>query len=218
MAENPRTIVLLSGGMNSAAMLYEMLTFRKTQIVECMIFDTEPPDTLVIARELCERTGVLYSVWDHVTDPIISCVPDLSGDDPTLSRALLFTTMINYAVYRAQVLDAKTIAAGFCPDGLPFDATRLIEFCCHAGRAASDTSHLLNFEFPFINKSKARVFELAKNLNRLVEVCNGSASCDQGDESLQHPWGYGCGSCRGCVARWHAWDEYLQIIGQGPKA
>ena len=95
------------------------------------------------------------------------------------------------------------------------DLTQLVEFAVAAGRAA--TARVLEFDFPFLNKSKAQIFELAKDLNKIVEVVGNSTSCDENDDSIQHPWGHGCGSCRGCVARWHAWDEYLQIIGQGPK-
>ena len=53
-------------------------------------------------------------------------------------------------------------------------------------------------------------------LNRLAEITSESSSCDEGIDTIQHPWGYGCGSCDGCVARWRAWDEYVKNLGQGP--
>ena len=215
MADKERTILLLSGGMNSAVMLYEYLTFKKADIVEAIIFDATTSSDFMAARDLCDRTGVPYSVWCYDPDPVISHITP-GATEAEIDRSLLFTVLITHAVHRARDVGAERIAAGFSAETLPFSPDRLIEFCCHAGRAATEDSHLLEYDFPFIDKSKGQIFELAKDLNRVVEVTLNSTSCDNNDDSIQHQWGYGCGSCRGCVARWHAWDEYLQIIGQGP--
>ena len=214
MGEKPRTIVLMSGGMNTATMLYDFLTFEKVQIIEAMIFDAGTSSDFLAARDLCDQSGVPYSIWAYDPSPVMA----YTSIDPELeekNRALLFTTIINYAVHRAELLDVTYIAGGFCEETLPITKPDLVEFCIAAGRC---TDLLLEFEFPLLNKSKAQIFELAKDLNKLVEVVGNSTSCDENDDSIQHPWGHGCGSCRGCVARWHAWDEYLQIIGQGPNA
>lgn len=211
MAEKPRTVVLLSGGMNSAVMLYDLVTFQKAEIVECMIFDAETPDMYKSARELCERLEVRYSVWDHSMEPIIDFnPPNASRED---NRALLFMNMINHAVIRAELLGAVTIKGGFCEETLPITKPDFVEFCIAAGRVAD---RILEFDFPFLTDPKWRVFDAARQLNRLAEVTSETSSCDGGIDDIQHPWGYGCGSCDGCVARWNAWDEYLQKIGQGP--
>ena len=61
MAEKPKTIVLLSGGMNSAVMLYDIVTFGKAEILDCMIFDSyQPSEDVICARMLCEKLGVPY--------------------------------------------------------------------------------------------------------------------------------------------------------------
>ena len=211
MADKPRTVVLLSGGLNSATLFYDLITFKKVEIVECMIFDDGTLDKYKSARELCERNETPYSVWDDSTEPIIDFnPPNTSRED---KRALFFMTMISHAVSRAELLRAGTIIAGFCEETLPILRPDFTEFCTAAGRC-SDLP--LEFDFPFMDYPKWKVFDLARKLNRLAEITSESSSCDEGIDTIQHPWGYGCGSCDGCVARWRAWDEYVKNLGQGP--
>jgi 7-cyano-7-deazaguanine synthase in queuosine biosynthesis len=213
MAEKPRAIVLLSGGLNSAVMFYDLLTFKKVEIVECMIFDCWTLHKYKSARELCERTGAPYSVWDASVEPVIDYnPPNTSRED---RRAVVFMTIIINAVIRAELLRADTIIAGFSEQTLPITKPDFTDFCTAAGRC-SDLP--VKFDFPFMESPEWEVFDLARKLNRLAEVTSESSSCDEGIDDIQHPWGYGCGSCDGCVARWRAWDEYLQNLKARLKA
>jgi 7-cyano-7-deazaguanine synthase in queuosine biosynthesis len=217
MSEKPRTVVLLSGGMNSAVMLYDFITFEKVKIKECVIFDAEDAVDLQLARDLCDKCAVPYSMWAYDGMPVVEPMPeDPYLNQPELHRSMLLTTILNHAIHRAHLVGATEIAGGFCGEDLPFSAEGLIGFCLGAGRALE--GHLSNFNFPFLNRTKAQIFEHARDLNRLVEVTRDTNSCDLSHDDIQHSWGYGCGSCPGCVRRWKAWDEYLEIIGQGPKA
>ena len=192
-------------------MLYDLLTFNKAAIAECMVFDAGTPNELVSAMELCRREELPHSLWDYTSGPVVDYAgPPMSTEQ---DRALLFTTIINYAVSRAEQIGADTIMAGFCEADLPITKPDLTAFCIAAGGRADI---LLEFEFPFLVNEKWRVFDLARQLNRLAEVLSETSSCESNEASIQHSWGYGCGACRGCVARWNAWDEYLQKIGQGP--
>lgn len=211
MADKPRSIVLLSGGLNSAVMLYDLVTFKKFEIVECMIFDDGVFDKYKSARELCERTKTLYSVWDDSTEPIIDFnPPNASRED---KRALFFMNMINHAVSRAELLKADTIIAGFCEQTLPLLRPDFTEFCIAAGRCSD---RVVEFDFPLMELPKWKVFDQARQLNKLGEVLSETSSCDENHDDIQHPWGYGCGSCDGCVVRWRAWDEYLQNLKTQP--
>lgn len=216
MAEKSRAIVLLSGGLNSAVMLHDILTFKKAEIAECMIFDSGTPDALRSAQELCNRNDLWYSVWDYPAEPVVDPLAVSPADDR--ERALLFTTIISHAIHRAAFVEADTIYGGFCDETMPFDREALIQVCLAIVRTARTEDPRLEFEFPFLVNEKWRVLDLARQLNCLAAILSETSSCDKGDASIQHAWGYGCGSCRGCVARWKAWDDYLQILAttEGP--
>jgi 7-cyano-7-deazaguanine synthase in queuosine biosynthesis len=210
MAEKPKTIVLLSGGMNSAAMLYDIVTFEKAEVLDCMIFDSyQPSEDVACARGLCERLGISFSLWNLEPAPIIS---SCGWDSPEVItkefsadlRNTCFLQMLVAAVRYAKLAGAESVTAGFCYKDVEFD---LLEF--------ADTAALLwnletTFNFPMWDLEKWEIFKLAEDLNRVVEVLGSSHSCLIHDRDVQHPWGYGCGSCDGCVRRWRAWEEHLE--------
>lgn len=65
---------------------------------------------------------------------------------------------------------------------------------------------------PLMHLTKAQTWALAQELGgrALVDVIiEQSHTCYEGDRSLRHDWGYGCGSCPACVLRaqgFHAWQ------------
>lgn len=216
MGEKPRTIVLLSGGLNSAVMLYDMVTFKKAEVVECMIFDSDFGIDFKLARDLSEKCGIPYSMWSYDGMPVVDVTPtDLYLSRPELNRAALITTMFNHAIHRATLLGAESVTIGISGDGAELPASHhLEEYFIYAGKMFGAFS--MGLSMPLLDLTKAEVFKLALDLNKMVEVTRDTNSCDVSKGDIQHPWGYGCGSCPGCVRRWKAWDEYLQMIGQGP--
>ncbi len=66
----------------------------------------------------------------------------------------------------------------------------------------------IEFKYPLINLSKSETFEMAKDEGILDLVIEESHTCYNGDRSLKHDWGYGCGNCPACVLRKKGWNEY----------
>ncbi len=225
MGEKPRTIVLLSGGMNSAAMIYDFVTFQKAEILDCMIFDSyQPSEDVICARALCEKLELPFSLWDLEPAPIVSTrwlTPDDLGKEwvDDLHNAC-FMQMLVAAVRHAKLTNAESIAVGLCHDDadVGFEIGLLTDFVDAVGLTLNIGKRSMQLNLPLWEMSKPDIFKLAKDLNRLVEVLGDTYSCLKHDADIRHQWGHGCGSCDGCVRRWRAWDEYLQMIGQGPKA
>ena len=213
MDPKPKTIVLLSGGMNSAAMLYDIITFKKAEILDCMIFDAyQPSEDVICARMLCEKVGVPFSIWDLEPMPIMTTT---NFDSPKVItkefsadlRNTCYMQMIVAAVRYAKLADANSLTAGFCSEDLDFSMLHLGDFGHHA-KMILDHRHL-RFNFPVYEMEKWEIFKMAEDLNRVVEVLNDTWSCLNHDADIHHPWGHGCGSCDGCVRRWRAWDQHL---------
>ena len=209
-SEKPKTIVLLSGGMNSAVMLYEILTFKKAEIIECMIFDAyQPSGDFLCARALCTKLGVPFSIWDLEPAPIMSTTNFDSPKEITKEfsadlRNTCLMQMIVASVRYAKLAGADTITAGFVYKDVDLD---LMEF---GDSTALLSGHEVTFSFPMWDLKKWEIFKLAEDLNRVVEVLDGTTSCLIGNDDIRHQWGYGCGSCDGCVRRWRAWEEHLE--------
>ena len=217
MADKPRTVVLLSGGLNSAVMLYELVTFGKVEITECMIFDSDDAVDLGLAQALCDRLELQYSVWGYDGMPVIDfSSTDLYSEQPDLNHDALLSTMLIHSIHRAILLKAESVTIGLCHQDVDFNCMNFTDLFVGAAKMMSDYS--LKLSTPMWEMDKAEIFDRARELNRLVEVTAHTNSCDIGNDDIQHQWGYGCGSCPGCVRRWKAWDEYLQLIGQGPTA
>ena len=64
------------------------------------------------------------------------------------------------------------------------------------------------FKYPLIDLTKAETFKMAKDEGVLDLVIEESHTCYNGDRSLKHDWGYGCGNCPACVLRKKGWNEY----------
>lgn len=221
MSDKPRAIVLLSGGLNSAVMLYDLITFWKAEILDCMIFDSyQPSEEVICARALAEKCGVSFSLWDLEPEPIMSerwtAPKDLGLEWTTDRHNICLIQMLTAAIRHAKLTRAEVIYAGLSSEDINLTLEQLMSLITVVGEVLHIDAYSMDLNLPFWEFSKADVFVHAKELNRLVEVLGDTWSCHAHDIDLQHPWGHGCGSCDGCVKRWRAWDEYLQKIGQGP--
>jgi 7-cyano-7-deazaguanine synthase in queuosine biosynthesis len=214
MAEKPKTIVLLSGGMNSAVMLYDIVTFGKAEILDCMIFDSyQPSEDVICARMLCEKVGVPFSIWDLEPAPIMSTTNLDSPKEITKEfsddlRNTCFMQMLAAAIRYAKLAGADSVTIGLCDEDVNFDSAQLANFFDSAAKMIDD--HGLSLDCPVWVAEKWQIFKMAEDLNRVVEVLGDTYSCLKHDADIQHPWGHGCGSCDGCVRRWRAWEEHLE--------
>jgi len=71
----------------------------------------------------------------------------------------------------------------------------------------------IEFKYPLINLTKAQTFKLAKDEGGLDLILEESHTCYNGDRSIKHDWGYGCGDCPACILRKKGWNEYLKSEG-----
>jgi 7-cyano-7-deazaguanine synthase len=63
---------------------------------------------------------------------------------------------------------------------------------------------------------KAATWQLAHDLGgqALVDlIVEHSHSCYQGNRSLRHAWGFGCGSCPACQLRAQGWQRWVAMAG-----
>jgi 7-cyano-7-deazaguanine synthase in queuosine biosynthesis len=219
MAGSNRTVFLMSGGLNSTTLLYDMMTFAKVEearVLECMIFQTEETDNSFIgARVICDKLGIPTSLWDYSNEPVLSSyledVDTIVENLCELKEAHLFKTLISTAIHRAQVLGADTIAGGFCLEDSKSASENLVSYTLASANFMPDPE-ALTFEFPYLHYSKAGIFERARELNRLGEITRDTLSCDRDDDHTQHSWGYGCGECPGCYRREAGWAGYLKNL------
>lgn len=71
----------------------------------------------------------------------------------------------------------------------------------------------IEFKYPLIKLTKAETFKLAKDEGILDLIINESHTCYNGDRSVKHVWGYGCGGCPACILREKGWLEFSNLLG-----
>jgi 7-cyano-7-deazaguanine synthase len=120
-----------------------------------------------------------------------------------------------FLVYAAALADRRglgVLVAGMCEtdySGYPD---------CRADTLAAQMTALrlgmardIFLETPLMDLTKAATWALAQALGgaELVDlIVEDSHTCYQGDRSIRHEWGYGCGACPACDLRakgWAAW-------------
>ena len=67
----------------------------------------------------------------------------------------------------------------------------------------------IEFKYPLIALTKAETFQLAQEEGILNLVIDESHTCYNGDRSIKHDWGYGCGECPACILREKGWAKYI---------
>ena len=125
-------------------------------------------------------------------------------------KAHFYSQIINNAFYRAHEQGAAQVVAGFIDAEVPFSFDEANGFWAATRKMMGLLAPAPPPELylPFFFKSKIELFHFAESCDVLGEVLRDTISCMNGNTELQHEWGYGCGSCGGCVRRWRAWEEY----------
>jgi 7-cyano-7-deazaguanine synthase in queuosine biosynthesis len=213
LTENPKTLMLLSGGMNSATVLFYLARLVQRPVLEAMTFNTaSATNEHGPARANANRAGVPSSLWNLHIGPFMDMglmgqpdnPPPKYGDDK-LELALMFIQ----AAWRAKQMGYERIATGHIESELPMSHEDFLDL---TGMVASfaEMPHTL-FEMPLWNETKAGIFAMAKELNVLAEITVYTSSCLLGDEETkQDSWGFGCGNCAGCIRRRAAWELYIK--------
>lgn len=218
-----RAVVALSGGQDSVTTLAQAL--REAEVVGAIHFDYGQRHRVELeaARFFAEWAGVPLEV---VTVPAFRELGhsglvgdgDLSGAHPTLrhlpasfvpGRNLVFLTLAAAYAMRA---GSREVWTGVCEtdySGYPD--------CRRATLDALEVSVRLGMDFPefeiitpLMYEDKAATFARAERLGVLDLVLERSHTCYEGDRSIRHAWGYGCGSCPACKLRAEGWARYIQ--------
>jgi 7-cyano-7-deazaguanine synthase in queuosine biosynthesis len=208
---NKSSVMLLSGGMNSAVLALHMQKKRRF-IREALIFDvaTEIGREATFAKAMALRAGIPFSVWHFHNSPAFDLdaldLPD--EDQPRDDYQMLRGTMLLTAAFKAKQRGCENIIVGYLSEELDMLVDDLYLFVGGVARLAGLKS--IAFEFPFMSMSKSDVFDLARMNDHLVEVGYHTTSCLAGDTETLFSWGYGCGNCTGCMRRAAGWEIYVE--------
>lgn len=230
MLDTDSALVLFSGGQDSATCLAWAL--ERFSRVETIAFDYGQRH----AVELDCRTDLLaalktaFPAWatrlgeDHTVDlHTLSAISDTAltsqaaiamtaeGLPNTFvpGRNLLFLTLAAAVAYRRGL---KHIVGGMCEtdySGYPDcrdDTIKALQVAVNLGM-----QRRFVLETPLMWLDKAATWRLAERLggDALVELIRRrSHSCYLGDRSIEHPWGFGCGTCPACELRAAGWAGY----------
>jgi len=124
-------------------------------------------------------------------------------------RNLVFFT---FAAIVAHQRNLERVVAGVCEtdfSGYPDcrdNTVKALQVAINLGMESR-----LVLETPLMWIDKAETWQLAQNLGgpALVELIIAQThSCYEGDRSVRHPWGFGCGKCDACRLRANGWDRY----------
>ena len=125
-------------------------------------------------------------------------------------RNLLFFTYAAAIAYRRGI---RTLVGGMCEtdySGYPDcrdDALKALQVCLNLGM---DERFVLHTPLMWLNK--AATWQLASDLagEALVAIVRKEThTCYEGDRSIYHEWGHGCGSCPACVLRRTGHDRFV---------
>ena len=222
-----RSVVVLSGGQDSVTSL--MVAMAESEVVGCIHFQYGQRHSVEVecARTVCERLAlelevVPISSLTHLGNSALIEKGDLGAAHASLSdlpasfvpgRNLIFLTL---AAAFAMKKGATQIWTGVCQtdySGYPDCRQETIDALRDAivlGMAFKD----LEIVTPCMNISKAETFALAARHGALATVLEHSHTCYEGDRSIRHEWGYGCGECPACKIRRAGWEAFLRV-GQG---
>jgi 7-cyano-7-deazaguanine synthase len=124
--------------------------------------------------------------------------------------------LLSTAAALAAKLDARHLVTGICAmdrAGYPdcrFEFAVAMEATLKLGL---DWDGLM-LHTPLMWLSKAETWRLAEEVGGTqgVELIRKlSHTCYQGDRSVEHAWGYGCGKCPACETRAEGWAEYQAV-------
>ncbi len=130
-------------------------------------------------------------------------------------RNLLFFTLAAAIAYRR---GHKHLVGGMCEtdySGYPDcrdDALKALQVCLNLGM---DERFVLHTPLMWLNK--AATWQLASDLagEALVAIVRKEThTCYEGDRSIYHEWGHGCGSCPACVLRRTGHDRFVGRVAE----
>ncbi|WP_303850946.1 7-cyano-7-deazaguanine synthase QueC [Seleniivibrio woodruffii] len=221
---NNSAMVVFSGGQDSTTCLGWAL--RKFEKVHTITFSYGQNHSieLVQAEKIAEKMGVSHRIVDIsffaglVDSALTTKGADVSERHPRLknlpasyvpNRNALFLTLSH--AY-AQLKGCDNLVAGVCEtdfSGYPDCRMVFVQAQERALNLGSETELMIHTPLMYLNK--AETFKLAKDCGVLDMVLEDSHTCYEGDRTVRHQWGYGCGGCPACKLRAKGYEDYLKL-------
>jgi 7-cyano-7-deazaguanine synthase len=226
---NDTAVVVLSGGQDSVTCLGIALKKHSTVVAIGFHYDQKHAVELSQAAMICTELNVpftwmtinvlselgdsaLVNTNNFVNNDVGAAHPsnkDLPASFVPNRNAMFLTAAHAYA----QKIGAKHVYTGVCQtdySGYPDCRDIFIKKL----ENALNTGYLTDIVFhtPLMHLTKAETFKLADDYGVLELVIEKSHTCYNGDRSVRHAWGYGCGKCPACELRANGYAKYLKMI------
>lgn len=212
-----KALVIFSGGLDSTVCMHFAL--RHFTEVKALTFDYGQNHTVELeqSKKICQLLNIEQQIVDIsfmgklVQSALIGNGTSPNAELPTTyvpNRNQLFITI---AHAYAQQLKYDAIVIGACNAGgslYPDCSPKFIYAIQGASNLGSNAG--IKIEAPLLYFKKDAIFALAKKFECLDFVLEHSHTCYNGNRTLRHSWGYGCGECKACIDRMNGYKEYLQ--------
>jgi 7-cyano-7-deazaguanine synthase len=217
MKTKAKAVVIFSGGQDSTTCLFWARERYETIEAITFVYGQKHLTEVECSKRICEKYGIKQNIVDISFLSAINDSAMVHGEDTSKMKNDLPTSFvpnrnqlfITLAHMYAQKIGALYLVTGVCQtdySGYP-DCRQIyitaIEMATNLGSNAQIQIHA-----PLMYLTKAETFELAEALDVLYEVCEMSHTCYEGNRSLYHGWGYGCGECPACQLRAKGWKEF----------
>lgn len=219
---NKNALVIFSGGQDSTTCLgWAIKNFENVFTVTFAYgqnHSVELKQAALIADKLNINNKIIdVSFFAGIVDSALTSGADVNARHPRLknlpasyvpNRNALFITLSH--AY-AQLLGCDNIITGVCEtdySGYPDCRSGFIKLIGDALNSGSECDLVIHT--PLMNIDKADTFKLAEDCGVLDLVINDSHTCYNGDRTVKHDWGYGCGECPACKLRRHGFEEYVK--------
>lgn len=215
-------VVVLSGGQDSMTCLHLALARHDQVYAVSFLYGQKHRTELLQAAKVADRYKVPHSLLDlSFFGAMVTSELTHDGGDTTQphaykeglpasfvpNRNALFLTL---AHAQAQEMRARYIYTGVCQtdfSGYPDCREAFIDALESALNIGYETD--IRIVTPMMHIDKAATFDMAKRLGVINEIIEDSHTCYNGDRSVRHEWGYGCGKCPACVIRERGYNEFV---------
>ncbi len=220
-------VVVLSGGQDSITCLYLALSRHAQVYAVSFLYGQKHRTELIQAAKVADRESVPHSMLDlsffgaMVTSELVNDSGDTTQPHPykpglpasfVPNRNALFLTL---AHAQAQEMRAKYIYTGVCQtdfSGYPDCREEFIQAFEQSLNIGYETD--IRILTPMMHLDKADTFAMARDLGCLDAILEDSHTCYNGDRSVRHEWGYGCGNCPACVIRKRGYTEFVARVAE----
>lgn len=220
MKRKEKALVVLSGGQDSVTCLaWAWHMFEEVEAIT-FLYGQRHSVELTCAKAVCQQTGTPQKVVDmsffgYLSTSALTGAGSV-GDAHTLRddlpasfvpnrNAMFFTAAHAWA----QTIGAQHLVTGVCQTDYSGYPDCRADFVADLNNALdSGAAKHVAIHAPLMNMNKAETFELAEQLGALDMVLEMSHTCYEGERTIRHDWGYGCGECPSCEIRKRGWEEY----------